>query len=79
MVFSGFVIAWRFAESPTFLSPPSINATIEGVVLFPSADDNNCKDTVGVEVNFYLPDELVDISTTTVYEDVLLLWVYYWI
>jgi hypothetical protein len=31
------VIACRFALSPTFLSPPSINATIEGVVRPPSA------------------------------------------
>ena len=37
IVFSGFVIACLFALSPTFLSPPSINATIEGVVLAPSA------------------------------------------
>ena len=36
IVFSGFVIAWRFAGSPTLRSPPSTNATIEGVVLLPS-------------------------------------------
>ena len=32
----GFVIAWRFAGSPTLRSPPSTNATTEGVVLRPS-------------------------------------------
>jgi hypothetical protein len=36
MVFSGLVIACRFAGSPTLRSPPSIKATMEGVVLFPS-------------------------------------------
>src|SRR5690606_42013100 len=37
MVFVGFVTAWRFAGSPTLISPPSTNAITEGVVLFPSA------------------------------------------
>src|SRR5690606_6256122 len=37
MVFLGLVTACLFAGSPTFLSPSSVNATIEGVVLFPSA------------------------------------------
>ena len=27
---------WRFAGSPTFRSPFSVNATIDGVVLLPS-------------------------------------------
>ena len=36
IVFSEFVMAWRFAGSPTLRSPPSTNATIEGVVLLPS-------------------------------------------
>ena len=36
MVFVGFVIACRFAGSPTFRSPPSTNPTTDGVVLFPS-------------------------------------------
>jgi hypothetical protein len=36
MVRVGFVIAWRFAGSPTFRSPLSTNATMDGVVLFPS-------------------------------------------
>lgn len=53
-----------------------INSTIdtlcEGWYYCITTDINGCKDTVGVEVNFYLPDGLVDISTTTVYEDVLL-------
>src|SRR6056297_2025679 len=35
-VFSEFVIACLFAGSPIFRSPFSINATIDGVVLFPS-------------------------------------------
>src|SRR5579872_6980942 len=37
MVRVGLVIAWRFAGSPTFLSPLFKNATIEGVVLLPSS------------------------------------------
>src|SRR6201996_1508296 len=36
MVFVGFVIAWRFAGSPTLRSPLSINATTDGVVRLPS-------------------------------------------
>ena len=36
IVFSGLVIACLLALSPIFLSPPSIKATIEGVVLAPS-------------------------------------------
>ena len=36
-MFWGLVIACLFALSPTFLSPPSIKATIEGVVLAPYA------------------------------------------
>ena len=36
MVFCGFVIACRLAGSPTFRSPPSTKATMEGVVRFPS-------------------------------------------
>ena len=36
MVFFGFVIACLFAGAPTFFSPLSKNATIEGVVLAPS-------------------------------------------
>ena len=36
-VFSGFVTAWRFAGAPTSRSPPSVNATTEGVVRAPSA------------------------------------------
>ena len=38
MVFSGLVIAWRFARSgPTSRSPPSVNATTDGVIRLPSA------------------------------------------
>jgi hypothetical protein len=37
IVLSGLVMAWRFAVSPTNLSPFFVNATIDGVVLFPSA------------------------------------------
>src|SRR5438034_3588368 len=37
MVFSGFVIAWRFAICPTSRSPLSVIATTEGVVRLPSA------------------------------------------
>ena len=33
----GFVTAWRFAGSPTLISPPSTNAMTEGVVRLPSA------------------------------------------
>jgi hypothetical protein len=36
MVLSGFVIAWRFADSPTKRSPDFENPTIDGVVLAPS-------------------------------------------
>ena len=36
IVLSGFVIACLFASSPTSVSSP-LNATIDGVVLFPSA------------------------------------------
>jgi len=36
MVLVGLVTACLFAGSPTFLSPSSVKATIEGVVLFPS-------------------------------------------
>ena len=34
---SGFVTAWRLATSPTSTSPALLNATIDGVVLAPSA------------------------------------------
>src|SRR5207253_2319393 len=34
---SGLVIAWRFATSPTRISPPLLKATTEGVVRCPSA------------------------------------------
>ena len=37
MVLSGFVIAWRFATSPTSTSPDLANPTMEGVVRPPSA------------------------------------------
>ena len=37
MVLIGLVTACLFAGSPTLRSPPSTKATIEGVVLFPSA------------------------------------------
>jgi hypothetical protein len=37
MVFSALVTAWRFAGSPTSLSPVFVKATTEGVVLAPSA------------------------------------------
>src|SRR5215470_2670871 len=36
-VFSGLVMAWRLATSPTRRSPFLLMATIEGVVLAPSA------------------------------------------
>ena len=36
IVFLGLVMAWRFAGAPTFFSPFSKKATIEGVVLAPS-------------------------------------------
>src|SRR5574344_833829 len=36
MVLVGFVIACLFAGSPIFLSPLSVNATTDGVVLLPS-------------------------------------------
>lgn len=36
-VFSGLTTACRFADTPTSRSPPSVNATTEGVVLVPSA------------------------------------------
>jgi hypothetical protein len=36
-VLSGLVTAWRFAVSPTSLSPLLVNPTTDGVVLFPSA------------------------------------------
>ncbi len=36
-MFSGFVTACLFAAWPTNVSPLSVNATIEGVVLAPSA------------------------------------------
>src|SRR6185503_17556103 len=37
MVFSGLVIAWRFATCPTSCSPLSLKATTDGVVRDPSA------------------------------------------
>ena len=36
IVFSGFVTAWRFAVSPTKISPLSVKATTLGVVFLPS-------------------------------------------
>ena len=36
IVFVGLVTACLFAGSPTLISPPSTNAMIDGVVLFPS-------------------------------------------
>src|SRR3990167_5547922 len=35
-VFSGLVIAWRFAAAPTRISPVLVKPTTEGVVLAPS-------------------------------------------
>ncbi len=37
IVLSAFVTAWRFAGSPTSLSPDFVTATTDGVVLAPSA------------------------------------------
>jgi hypothetical protein len=37
MVLVGFVIAWRFAGSPTLRSPFFKNATTDGVVRLPSS------------------------------------------
>src|SRR5688500_413290 len=37
IVFSGFVIAWRFATCPTSRSPLFVNATTDGVMRDPSA------------------------------------------
>ena len=37
IVFSGLVIAWRFATCPTRRSPVLVNATTEGVVRPPSS------------------------------------------
>jgi len=37
MVLSGLVTAWRLASCPTSRSPVSVKATIDGVVLPPSA------------------------------------------
>src|SRR3989338_10536230 len=37
MVFSGLVIAWRFATCPTSFSQSFVNATTEGVVKPPSS------------------------------------------
>src|SRR6267143_4424142 len=42
MVFSGFVMAWRFATWPTSRSPVLVNATTEGVVRPPSALGITC-------------------------------------
>src|SRR5215468_6863067 len=36
-VFSGLVTAWRFAGKPISRSPSFVKATIDGVVLIPSA------------------------------------------
>ena len=36
IVFSGFVMDWRFATCPTSRSPDLVNATTEGVVRPPS-------------------------------------------
>ena len=36
-MFSGFVIAWRFATWPTRRSPFLVNATTDGVIRPPSA------------------------------------------
>ena len=36
-VFFGFVTAWRFALMPTSRSPPSVNATTDGVSRAPSS------------------------------------------
>ena len=38
-MFSGFTTAWRLADMPTSRSPSCANATTEGVVLVPNADD----------------------------------------
>src|SRR5215813_3746906 len=35
-VFSGFVMAWRFATCPTRISPSLVNATTDGVRRLPS-------------------------------------------
>ena len=42
IVFSGFVIAWRFATWPTSRSPLFVNATTDGVIREPSALGMTC-------------------------------------
>tara|TARA_Y100000385_G_scaffold112047_1_gene116236 strand:- start:2034 stop:5165 length:3132 start_codon:yes stop_codon:yes gene_type:complete len=71
---SPFFYQWYDEDMGSILGETdnSIDTLCEGWYYCITTDDNNCKDTVGVEVVFNLPNDLVDISTTTVYEDVLL-------
>src|SRR5262245_27964135 len=54
-VFMGLVTAWRLAGRPTSLSSSSVKATIEGVVLAPSAFSS----TLGLEPSITATHELV--------------------
>src|SRR5215510_13725464 len=54
-VFSGLVTPCRFAGSPTSRSPSSVKATMEGVVLEPSAFSS----TLGLEPSLTATQELV--------------------
>src|SRR5690606_16399979 len=55
IVFSGFITAWRLATVPTSRSPPSVNATTDGVVRPPSAFSS----TVGSPPSMTATHELV--------------------
>src|SRR5579872_3639913 len=57
MVFSGLVMAWRFATCPTSRSPLLVNATTEGVVRVPSwlAMTVGCPPSITATTEFVVP------------------------
>ena len=73
MVREGLVTACRFATCPTRRSPASLKATIEGVVLAPSAFWM----TVGSPASMMLTHELVVPKSIPITFDMLLLYNYY--
>jgi len=73
MVREGLVTACRFATCPTRRSPASLKATIEGVVLAPSAFWM----TVGSPASMMLTHELVVPKSIPITFDMLLLYNFY--
>jgi hypothetical protein len=63
IVFFGFVTACLFAACPTTLSPPFVNATIEGVVRAPSefSKTTGCPASITDMHEFVVPKSIPNI------------------